>query len=103
MTRESFLGYSLNSEAYRVFNKKNLVVDESMNVTFDESQPPPKYKELVNDDHVVENILRNMEEPNSLTPLENPLENPNPELESPPKESHIIKNHPIGNIIGDIG
>ena len=32
-----FMGYSTNSKAYRVFNKKSLVVEESMNVTFDET------------------------------------------------------------------
>ena len=31
-----------------------------------------------------------------------PQENPNPELENLPEESHIIRNHPIQNIIGDI-
>ena len=35
-----FLGYSTNSKAYRVFNLKTLVVEESMNVAFDESKPP---------------------------------------------------------------
>lgn len=31
-----FLGYSSSSRAYRVFNKRTLVVEESANVTFDE-------------------------------------------------------------------
>jgi hypothetical protein len=33
-----FLGYSSRSKAYRVFNKYNLRVEESMNITFDESK-----------------------------------------------------------------
>ena len=32
-----FLGYSLSSKAYRVFNKKTMVVEESIHVVFDES------------------------------------------------------------------
>ena len=32
-----FLGYSTKSKAYRVFNKRSLKVEESINVTFDES------------------------------------------------------------------
>ena len=36
-----FLGYSLNSKAYRIFNKKSLTVEESTHVIFDESIPMP--------------------------------------------------------------
>ena len=32
-----FLGYAPKSKAYRVFNKRTLVVEESINVTIDES------------------------------------------------------------------
>ena len=32
-----FLGYSSSSKAYRVFNKKTMVVEESVHVVFDES------------------------------------------------------------------
>ena len=31
-----FLGYSIHSKAYRVYNKRTLVVEESVHVTFDE-------------------------------------------------------------------
>ena len=34
-----FFGYSSNSKAYRVFNKRTMVVDESMHVVFDEANP----------------------------------------------------------------
>ena len=33
-----FLGYSTTSKAYRVFNKRSLVVEESIHVVFNESQ-----------------------------------------------------------------
>ena len=34
-----FLGYSLTSKAYRVFNKRTLVVEESIHVSFDDNMP----------------------------------------------------------------
>ncbi|KAH9679144.1 Integrase catalytic domain-containing protein [Citrus sinensis] len=45
-----FLGYSNSSKAYRVYNKRTLVVEESMHVTFDESNPFSAEKRVVNDD-----------------------------------------------------
>ena len=35
-----FFGYSSHSKAYKVFNKRNLCVEESMHVLFDESNSP---------------------------------------------------------------
>ena len=32
-------GYSTNSKAYKVFNKRTMVVDESMHAVFDETNP----------------------------------------------------------------
>ena len=32
-----FLGYSLNSHAYRVYNRRTMIVEESMHVAFDET------------------------------------------------------------------
>ncbi|MGR6722309.1 hypothetical protein, partial [Aeromonas veronii] len=32
-----FMGYSTNSKAFRVFNKKTLVIEESIHVVFDET------------------------------------------------------------------
>ena len=45
-----FLGYSNSSKAYRVYNKRTLVVEESMYVTFDESNPFSAEKVVINDD-----------------------------------------------------
>ncbi|KAH9705040.1 hypothetical protein KPL70_011720 [Citrus sinensis] len=45
-----FLGYSNSSKAYRVYNKRILVIEESMHVTFDESNPSSTEKRVVNDD-----------------------------------------------------
>ena len=45
-----FLGYSNSSKAYRVYNKRTSVVEESMHVTFDESNPFSAEKGVANDD-----------------------------------------------------
>ena len=45
-----FLGYSSSSKAYRVFNKKTMVVEESIHVVFDESNESLERRESVNDD-----------------------------------------------------
>ncbi|GKE29579.1 hypothetical protein Tco_1444963 [Tanacetum coccineum] len=45
-----FLGYSQDSKAYVVLNKHTMKVNESVNVTFDESPPPTKLSPLVDDD-----------------------------------------------------
>ncbi|GJV45902.1 retrovirus-related pol polyprotein from transposon TNT 1-94 [Tanacetum coccineum] len=45
-----FLGYSQNSKAYIVLNKHTMKVEESLNVTLDESPPPTKLSPLVDDD-----------------------------------------------------
>ncbi|KAH9767789.1 hypothetical protein KPL71_011399 [Citrus sinensis] len=44
-----FLGYSNSSKAYRVYNKRTLVVEESMHVTFDETNPSSTEKVVVDD------------------------------------------------------
>ena len=46
----TFLEYSNPSKAYRVYNKRILVVEKSMHVTFDESNPSSIEKNVVNDD-----------------------------------------------------
>ena len=44
-----FLGYSNSSKAYRVYNKRTLVMEESMHVTFDESNSSSGEKVVDND------------------------------------------------------
>ncbi|GJV93896.1 retrovirus-related pol polyprotein from transposon TNT 1-94 [Tanacetum coccineum] len=45
-----FLGYSQNSKAYINLNKHTRKVEESLNMTFDETHPPSKTSPLVDDD-----------------------------------------------------
>ena len=45
-----FLEYSNSSKDYRVYNKRTLVVEQSMDVTFDESNPSSAEKVVINND-----------------------------------------------------
>ena len=43
-----FLGYSLNSKAFRIYNKRTMVIEESIYVAFDETNPiRPRRKHLM--------------------------------------------------------
>ncbi|GKC43555.1 hypothetical protein Tco_1061277 [Tanacetum coccineum] len=44
------IGYSQNSKSYIILNKHTRKVEESLNVTFDETPPPSKTSPLVDDD-----------------------------------------------------
>ncbi|KAG8634434.1 hypothetical protein MANES_17G033205v8 [Manihot esculenta] len=73
-----FLGYSISSKSYRVFNKRTLIVKESMHVVFDESNPFAPRKEVSCDDDLVGNL-------DELT-----IEDPQPHGDqSQPKEDSI--------------
>nr|GEU99166.1 retrotransposon protein [Tanacetum cinerariifolium] len=65
-----FLGYSQNSKAYIILNKQTIKVKESLNVTFDETPPPPKTSPLEDDDLVKEKSI----EVNKSRPLGKDLE-----------------------------
>ena len=49
-----FLGYSITSKSYRVFNKKTLVVEESIHVTFDESNHKSLDRNIEDDENLLE-------------------------------------------------
>ena len=66
-----FLGYSTSSKVYRVFNKRTLVVEESMHVVFDESNPFDPRKGFCSvDDDVGELMNESIQEENASKPLE---------------------------------
>nr|GEX66679.1 copia protein [Tanacetum cinerariifolium] len=52
-----FLGYSQNSKAYIILNKQTRKVKESLNVTFDETPPPPKTSPLEDDELIEEEAI----------------------------------------------
>ncbi|GKA21303.1 retrovirus-related pol polyprotein from transposon TNT 1-94 [Tanacetum coccineum] len=55
----SSIGYSQTSKAYIVLNKGTMRIEESLNVTFDESLPEPKTSSSVEDDRIIEPVVQN--------------------------------------------
>ncbi|GAV63259.1 hypothetical protein CFOL_v3_06779, partial [Cephalotus follicularis] len=51
-----FLDYSLNSKAYRVFNKRTLIIEESIHVLFEESNGAPRKGDIVDDVGILEQM-----------------------------------------------
>ncbi|GKA42371.1 hypothetical protein Tco_0735031 [Tanacetum coccineum] len=85
--------YSQNSKAYIILNKHTRKVKESLNVTFDETPPPP----LVDDDLDEEEAIREIKKKN----LENDIDDETLEIDEIVniKES---RNHPLENFIGNL-
>src|ERR1044072_6647876 len=100
-----FLGYSLSSKAYRIYNKRTLTIEESMHVSFDESNPSKEDIVICNDD---DDILEVPHEDASKVNNENQSEQqvePIPQesnVKDLPKEWRTHRDHPIDKIIGDI-
>ncbi|GJR23897.1 retrovirus-related pol polyprotein from transposon TNT 1-94 [Tanacetum coccineum] len=92
-----FLGYSQNSKAYVVLNKHTMKVEESLNVTFDESPPPTKLSPLVDDDVGEEEAIKR----NTKVVNNNNEEDESIEVDEIVniKES---KNHPLDQVIGNL-
>ncbi|GJT19981.1 retrovirus-related pol polyprotein from transposon TNT 1-94 [Tanacetum coccineum] len=92
-----FLGYSQNSKAYIILNKHTRKVEESLNVTFDETPPPSKTSPLVDDDLDEEEAIKVTEKKN----LENDIVDETLEVDEITniKES---RNHPLENVIGNL-
>ncbi|GKB55952.1 retrovirus-related pol polyprotein from transposon TNT 1-94 [Tanacetum coccineum] len=91
------IGYSQNSKAYIILNKHTRKIEESLNVTFDETPPPSKTSPLVDDDLDEEEAIRETEKKN----LENVVEDETLEIDKIVniKES---RNHPLENVIGNL-
>ncbi|GJZ41435.1 zf-CCHC domain-containing protein [Tanacetum coccineum] len=53
-----FLGYSQTSKAYIVLNKERMRVEESLNISFDESFLEPKSSPLIEDDRINEPLVQ---------------------------------------------
>ncbi|GJU03624.1 hypothetical protein Tco_1113962 [Tanacetum coccineum] len=89
--------YSQNSKAYIILNKHTKKIEESLNVTFDETPPPSKTSPLVDDDLDEEEAIRATEKKN----LKNVVEDETLEIDKIVniKES---RNHPLENVIGNL-
>ena len=114
-----FLGYSITSKAFRVFNKRNLVVEESVHVVFDEYNDPSfqDASRNVGIEEAMENIEISQESQDTqgeatekqiqlevvLPQIENQVETQKQEGGSSnlPKEWRYVHNHPTNLIIGD--
>ena len=60
-----FLGYSIHNKAYKVYNKRTLVVEESVHVTFDEQNALSR-NTISNDvDEVEQNLKKFDAQPSS--------------------------------------
>ncbi|GJY92478.1 retrovirus-related pol polyprotein from transposon TNT 1-94 [Tanacetum coccineum] len=92
-----FLGYSQNSKAYIILNKHTRKIEESLNVTFNETPPPSKTSPLVDDYFDEEEAIKVTENKN----LENDIEDETLEIDEIVniKES---RNHPLENVIGNL-
>ncbi|GJY44813.1 retrovirus-related pol polyprotein from transposon TNT 1-94 [Tanacetum coccineum] len=91
------IGYSQNSKAYIILNKHTRKVEESLNVTFDETPLPSKTSPLVDDDLDEEEAIKVTEKKN----LENDIVDETLEIDEIVniKESN---NHPLENVIGNL-
>ena len=94
-----FIGYSAISKAYRVYNKRTLTVEESIHVTFDETNTPNKGRVSFDEDETGESSnqpeMQNMEQQQQQhdTPTENRIL---------PKEWKQPRDLSLDNILGDI-
>nr|GEV17936.1 retrovirus-related Pol polyprotein from transposon TNT 1-94 [Tanacetum cinerariifolium] len=91
------IGYSQNSKTYIILNKHTRKVEESLNVTFDETPPPSKTSPLVDDDLDEEEAIKVIEKKN----LENDIKDETLEIDEIVniKES---RNHPLENVTGNL-
>ncbi|KAH9792990.1 Integrase catalytic domain-containing protein [Citrus sinensis] len=104
-----FLGYSNSSKAYRVYNKRTLIVEEFMHVTFDESNPSSTEKVVVDDNAEEEQQEEASNDNQEDAPhgiQEEHHEETNAEQnegtsQTLPKELRYVSSHPKDVILGD--
>ncbi|GAU35952.1 hypothetical protein TSUD_147370 [Trifolium subterraneum] len=83
-----FLGYSLTSKAYRIYNLRTQTLEESMHVKFDEFQDQPTVH-ITDDEEDEPVIAQNHDSDENLT------------SQGPPKTWRIVGYHPPDQIIGN--
>jgi hypothetical protein len=92
-----FLGYSTTSKAYRIFNKRKMVVEESMNVVFDEVFKENKTFEMNDEDIEDFNNLEIEDDQRDMRQEENP-EFQDDHLE-PSRSWRFMSSHPADQIL----
>nr|CAN77969.1 hypothetical protein VITISV_027333 [Vitis vinifera] len=111
-----FLGYSTSSKVFRVFNKRTMVVEESIHVIFYESNNSFQKRDSLNDDLSLETSMgklqiedrrqqeeigedpKKKESPLALPPPQQVQGEPSQDL---PKDWKFVINHPQYQIIGN--
>ncbi|KAH9670880.1 hypothetical protein KPL70_017145 [Citrus sinensis] len=104
-----FLSYSNSSKAYRVYNKRTLVVEESMHVTFDETNPSSTEKVVVDDNTEEEQQEEASNDNQEEAPYgiqkehheETNVEQNEGTSQTLPKEWRYVSSHPKDVILGD--
>ena len=99
-----FLGYSLSSKAFRIYNKRTMTMEESIHVVFDETNSRQSRNSISDD--IVEmfdslNLDGESKELTEPSPSEQRIEEDDKTNELP-KEWKSSRNHPMENIIGEI-
>ena len=97
-----FLGYSTTSKAYRVFNKKILVVEKLIHVTFDESNHKSLDRNIEDDENLLEDkAIDSNDHISQDKKIDNSKNNEEIEDESLSKSWKYKQSHPKDLIIGD--
>ena len=95
-----FIGYSKRSKAYRVYNKRNQTVEESVHVVFDEVTP-----EMQSEDDLMPSMIERCPDHTKLRLEDDIKEETRPDRKDegklPPSLNHL-KDHPPEQIIGNI-
>ena len=99
-----FLGYSLSSKAFRIYNKRTLTIEESMHVSFDESNTSKEEVVICDDDDSIDLPHENSCEGGKIVNPEqtHELSHQNGNDDGLLQEWRTHRDHPIDNIIGDI-
>jgi hypothetical protein len=84
-----FLGYSLTSKAYRIYNLRTQTLEESMHVKFDEFEDQPS-NEIIEEDE---------EEVTTTDQAQDPEKENTPQ--APPRTWKMVNYHPQDQIIGE--
>ena len=102
-----FMGYALNSKAYRVFNNTSLTVEESIHVVFYETSVASRKGVIANDDTniddqaIKESKEKKQEDSKEDPPLED-LQRKKDQHDDLPKTWKYVRYHPIDQVIGDL-
>ncbi|CAJ2637485.1 unnamed protein product [Trifolium pratense] len=99
-----FLGYSLTSKAYRIYNKRTLTIEESMHVSFDESNTSKEDIVVCDNDDILEMPSEEVAKDINMNQLEHQqdISQQDTNQSDLPKEWRTHKDHPIDNIIDQI-